>query len=72
MLTGYRRLAVRKRVLVNLDTGRAIRGVLMSQRGALLELRDPEVIEPGLNPRPASGTILIERARVEFIQTLGD
>jgi len=72
MLTGYRKLAIRKRVLINLDTGRAVRGILMSQRGALLEVRDPEVIEPGLNPQPASGTILIERARIEFIQTLGD
>lgn len=63
----YRRTAVHKRVVVNLaDT--AFDGILWVQRGPLLVLRDAKLLQPGAEPVPLDGEVLIERARVEFIQ----
>lgn len=70
MLSGYGRLALRRKVIVNLDSGRAIRGILYEQRGDLVEIRNAEIVEPGMNPVPAAGAIVIERARIEFVQVL--
>lgn len=70
MLTGYRRLAVRRKALVNLEGGSAIRGIIMSQKGQLVEIAQPEVVEAGLNPTPMGGTVLVERSRILFIQLL--
>jgi hypothetical protein len=55
-------------VLVNLDDGRAFDGVLYSRRGPLLMLRQARLIEPGTEPVGVDGEVLIERARVSFIQ----
>lgn len=68
---GFRDLLVRRRVVVNLHTGRAFNGILWRQRGPLLVLRDVTMLEPGAQPTPVDGEIVIERDRVEFIQVTG-
>ncbi|MFF9554583.1 hypothetical protein ACF1DY_01945 [Streptomyces albus] len=65
----WRRTAVRRRVVVNLD-GRAFEGVLWAQRGPLLVLRDARLLEPGREPQAVDGEVVVERARVEFTQVL--
>jgi len=63
-----RRLAYRKRVLVNLRDGSAFDGVLWSRTGAYLVLRSAVVIEPGGEPTPVNGDVLVERERVAWVQ----
>ena len=69
-MRSYRSIALTKTVLVNLTTGRAFRGVLFEVRGDLLVLRNAELIEDD-RVVPVEGSVVIERARVEFIQVLG-
>lgn len=59
-----------KRVIVNLQSGRAFRGVLYETRGTLIHLKNAELIEPGMSPVPIEGSILIERGHVDFIQVV--
>jgi hypothetical protein len=65
----WRRTAVRKRVVVNLQD-KAFRGILWAKRGPLLVLRDAELLEPGRQAQPVDGEIVIERKKVEFTQVL--
>jgi hypothetical protein len=65
----WRRTAVRKRVVVNLQD-KAFRGVLWAKRGPLLVLRDAELLEAGREPQAVDGEIVVERSRVEFMQVL--
>ncbi|MDT0381424.1 hypothetical protein RM572_21940 [Streptomyces sp. DSM 42041] len=65
----WRRTAVRKRVVVNL-ADRAFDGVLWAKRGPLLVLRDARLLEPGREPVPVDGEVVVERARVEFVQVV--
>lgn len=67
-MSAWRRL-VRRAVVVNLDNGDAFRGILFEQRGPLLVLRNAEVVIPG-GARPVDGEVVVERARVTFIQVL--
>lgn len=64
----WRRWPVCKRVLVNLDDGKAVEGILYRRRGPLLILRQARFMEPGAEPVDVDGEILIERPRVTFIQ----
>lgn len=68
MILRFRRWPVCERVLVNMEDGRAFDAVLYDQRGQLLILRNATLIEPGTEPVPVDGEVLIERARVSFIQ----
>jgi hypothetical protein len=61
---------VRQRVVVNTPQ-RAFAGILWAQRGPLLVLRDVEMHEPGAQPQPLDGEVVVERAQVEFIQVVG-
>ena len=70
MERAYKRLAVHKTVLVNLVDGSAIRGVLYEARGPLLHVMNAELIEPGAEPVAMSGSVLIERDRVLFVQVV--
>jgi hypothetical protein len=63
----YRRTAVHHRVVINL-ADKAFRGVLWAQRGPLLVLRDAELLLGGAAPSRLDGEVVIERAKVEFIQ----
>ncbi|MDX2616137.1 hypothetical protein [Streptomyces stelliscabiei] len=65
----WRRTAVRKRVVVNLQD-KAFQGILWAQRGPLLVLRDAELLEAGREPQPVDGEVVVERTRVEFTQVL--
>ncbi|MCX4676706.1 hypothetical protein OG413_15585 [Streptomyces sp. NBC_01433] len=67
----WRRLAVRRRVVVNL-ADKAFSGVLWKQRGPLLVLRDVQLLEAGRAPHPVDGEVVIERTRVEFTQVLAE
>lgn len=60
---------IRRRVLVNLIDGRAFDAVLYRRRGQLMELRDTQLLEPGsTEPVAIDGAVVVERARVAFIQ----
>jgi small nuclear ribonucleoprotein (snRNP)-like protein len=69
-VNGLRRLALSRRVLVNLTTGRAFRGVLFETRRDLIVLRNAELLEED-QVVPVEGSVVIERARIEFVQVIG-
>lgn len=69
-MVGSWRGLVRRRVVVNLPE-RSFEGVLWARRGPLLVLRNAQLLEPGAQPQPVDGEIVVERARVEFIQVVG-
>lgn len=63
---------VRRRVVVNLVSDKALAGILWAKRGPLLVLRDvtlhaPDGPEGGVS---MDGEVVIERPQVEFIQVL--
>ncbi|MEU1496063.1 hypothetical protein [Streptomyces sp. NPDC005732] len=49
---------------------RAFRAILWAKRGPLLVLRDVELLEAGRAPQSVDGEVVVERARVEFVQVL--
>lgn len=67
---GWRR-HVRSRVVVNLRSGSAIEGVLYRADTKLLEIKNPTVHEPGAEPAPADGSMVIERSNVDYVQIVG-
>lgn len=64
----FRRVIVRRRVIVNLINGTSIDGVLLKQDGPLLVIANASYLEPGAEPTPLDGEVVIERERVLFIQ----
>lgn len=66
-----RRLMARRRVLVNLHSGRAFTGVLWARRGRLIVLRGAELLEPGNAGVPMDGDVILDRGEVEFVQAAG-
>lgn len=62
---------VRKRVLVNLLTGDAVQGVLWQQAGAWLVLKDVTFVSADGNARQIDGEVVVECAKVDFIQVCG-
>jgi hypothetical protein len=64
----WSRWPVHRRVLVNLEDGRAFDAVLFDQRGPLLVLRNATLMEPGETPVAVDGEVIIERIKVAFIQ----
>ena len=56
--------------MVNLKTEKAISGVLWAQRGQLLVLKTPFLLEAGRDPQKVDGEVIIERQNVDFIQIL--
>jgi hypothetical protein len=66
------RLGVRARVVVNLNSGQAVTGVLWARRGRTLVVRDAAIVEPGRrDPIPADGDVLVDREQVAFVQRVG-
>lgn len=65
----WRRTAIRKRVVVSL-ADKAFAGVLWAKRGPLLVLRDVTLMQHGAADTPMDGEVIVERARVEFIQAV--
>lgn len=64
----FNRIIYRRRVVVNLDNGTSIEGVLFKQDGPLLVIKNAFYLEPGTEPVPLDGDTVIERSRVLFIQ----
>lgn len=69
MARSYRRLALNRRVMVNLTTGDAIGGVLWDDRGPLIVLRDANLYTDG-GTSGLDGDAVIERDRIAFVQVL--
>ena len=67
ILVGRHRLPTVERVVVVLDTGRTIKGVLLRHGRDRVELGDVSVIVDGVAV-PADGTMWLDRSRVEWIQ----
>jgi NifB/MoaA-like Fe-S oxidoreductase len=63
----FRRTVIHRRAIVTLLTGRAFEGVIFAKRGPLLVLRDAAMLEGGRRV-PLDGEVVVERARVEFMQ----
>jgi len=64
------RLKVRRRVLVNLASGRTFGGVLWCETGDWLVVRDAEMMEPGREAVSVDGEVVLDRRQVEFVQAL--
>lgn len=71
MFRPWRHVALHRRVLVNLKTDKAIRGVLFDQRGPLLVLKDAFLMEAGRDPVQLVGDVVIEANNVDFCQVVG-
>lgn len=65
-----RPLELRRRVLVNLKTEKAVSGVLWTRRRRLLVLKDATLLEPKAAPVHLDGDVVIERGNVDFVQVL--
>jgi len=59
-----------RQVLVNLCSGNAIAGICTYSGPDALVLRGAVVHEPGAEPSPADGEVLIGTINVDFIQLL--
>ena len=64
------RLVKARRVVVNLQSGQAIEGLLVRQSGPLLFIAEARLHEGGDNPVPVDGQAVIERQTIDFIQML--
>lgn len=64
------RYPVKRRVIVNLKTGRAFRGILWQRRRGYLVLRQAEMLQPAGGTTPVDGEVVVERANVDFVQVL--
>lgn len=67
MRMSWRRNVVRRRVIINLKSGLAFRGILWNQAGDLLVLRQAEILKED-RALQVDGEVIIERGEVEFIQ----
>jgi hypothetical protein len=65
----YGKLAMNRRVMVNLTTGSAIDGILWDDRGRLVVLRDANLHSEG-GSAPLDGDVVIERDRIAFVQVV--
>lgn len=64
----FGRVIQRRRMIANLVDGTSIDGIFYRQTGPLLVLKNATLLEPGAEPVPLDGDIVIERDRVLFIQ----
>jgi small nuclear ribonucleoprotein (snRNP)-like protein len=69
-MLGWRRTALRKRVIVNTKTDKAFQGTLWAQRGPLLVLKGADLLEGG-RVTQMDGEVVIERNNVDFVQVVG-
>ena len=68
-MRAYAKLAVNRRVVVNLADGSAVEGVLWNERGPLVVLKDALLHAAGaMVGQPMQGEVLIERDRILFVQ----
>lgn len=69
-MRAFMRVAVRRRVVVNIDDGEgsAIEGVLFNETGPLLVLKNATLLQAGRDPVRLDGDTIIERSRILFVQ----
>lgn len=67
----FTRYPVLRRVIVNLKTGKAFRGVLWERRGEYLVLRDAQMIREREGPLPVDGELVVDKTNVDFMQVIG-
>lgn len=68
---GWRRVAVTRRLLVNLKSGDAIDGVLLRQSGNVLVFGAAEhYAASGRSPVPMQGEVIIDRDNIAYAQVL--
>lgn len=65
------RVMVRRRVLVQLHSGRAFTGLLWRRRGRLMVLKNSEMLEPNNQPVAMDGDVILDRSEVEYVQAAG-
>lgn len=65
----YGKIAISRRVMVNLDDGSAIEGVLWEERRPLLVLRDARLHTHG-QTAPLDGEVIVDAARILFVQVV--
>lgn len=70
MLFPWNRLAVRRRVVINLYDGSAMQGVLYRKVGDLIVLREATYLEQGREPLPIDGEALIDVNTVLYTQVI--
>jgi hypothetical protein len=66
----WRRFGRRRSVVVNLRSDKALKGVLWAKQGGLLVLRSTQLLEPGHQPVPVDGDVLVQDGNVDFVQVL--
>ncbi|MFI9465747.1 hypothetical protein [Streptomyces xiamenensis] len=64
------RVAVRRRVIVNLVDGSAVDGVLLRRYRTLLVLADATLLSPDATPTRMDGELVVERSRVLYVQAV--
>ena len=69
MARSYGKIAMSRRVMVNLTSGSAIDGILWDERAPLLVLRDANLHGEG-GSAPLDGDVIIERDRIAFVQVV--
>ncbi len=65
----YGRIAISRRVMVNLDDGTALSGVLWEDRKPLLVLRDAR-LRANSQVAPLDGDVVVDYARILFVQVV--
>jgi hypothetical protein len=60
-----------REVLYSLFSGNAVSGVLVKTAGPRLILRGAMIHEPGAEPAPADGEIVIHESNVDYFQVVG-
>ncbi|MGV0793030.1 hypothetical protein [Mycolicibacterium sp. XJ1819] len=61
-----------RKVLVSLQSGNAVSGVLVKTPGPLMILQGCMIHEPDTeHPAPADGEVVIDQANVDYIQIVG-
>lgn len=71
----WRRLAVHRRVVVNLYDGTSFTGILWDAPGELLVLRRATLHSRGAEPVAVDGEVVLQRVHISFVQvppTRGD
>ena len=71
MARTYGRLAMSRRVMVNLTTGNAVDGILWDERGQFIVLRDATLhVQEAGGPSKLDGEVILDRTRIEFVQVI--
>jgi hypothetical protein len=64
-----RSIAVHRRVVVQLTDGdHAVTGILWRRTRRLVVVRNAELVEPGREPAPMDGEVVLERDRIAWVQ----